>query len=40
MGRARVSPTKLVTIPRLELTAAVVGLELMQRVRRELDLIV
>ena len=40
MGRSRVSPTKPVTIPRLELTAAVVGVELMQLVRRELDLVV
>ena len=40
MGRSRVSPSKPVTIPRLELTTAVVGVELMQLVRRELDLVV
>ena len=40
MGRSRVSPSKPVTIPRLELTAAVVGVELMQLVRRKLDLVV
>ena len=39
MGRSRVSP-KPVTIPRLELTAAVVGVELKQLVRRELDLVI
>ena len=33
MGRSRVSPTKPVTIPRLELTAAVVVVELMLLVR-------
>ena len=37
MGRSRVTPAKPVTIPRLELTAAVVGFELVQLVKRELD---
>ena len=37
MGRSRVTPIKPVTIPRSELTAAVVGFELVQLVKPELN---
>ena len=37
MGKARVAPLKQVTIPRLELTAAVVSLKISALIRRELD---
>lgn len=37
MGKARVAPLKCVTIPRLELTAAVVAVKMDQMLRRELQ---
>ena len=37
MGRSRVTPVKPITIPRLELSAAVVAVELVQMLKRELD---
>lgn len=37
MGRSRVSPLKVVTIPRLELTAAVISVEVSNVLKRELD---
>ena len=37
MGRSRVTPVKPITIPRLELAAAVVAVELVQMLKRELD---
>ena len=37
MGRSRIAPIKPMTIPRLELLAAVVGVELTEFVRSELD---
>ncbi|XP_073728111.1 uncharacterized protein [Misgurnus anguillicaudatus] len=38
IGKARVAPTKVVTIPRLELTAAVVSVKMSDILREELDL--
>ena len=38
MGKSRVAPLKPVTIPRMELTAAVVGVNLVKFLRNELDL--
>ncbi|KAM7424138.1 hypothetical protein PAMA_000472 [Pampus argenteus] len=38
MGKARVAPTKIVTIPRLELTAAVTSAAVSNMLREELDL--
>ena len=38
LGKARVTPIKSVSVPRLELTAAVVSVRLEQLVRRELNL--
>ncbi|KAI7803965.1 hypothetical protein IRJ41_014094 [Triplophysa rosa] len=38
MGKARVSPTKVTTIPRLELTAAVVAVQTSDMLRNELEI--
>ena len=38
IGKARVTPLKSVTVPRLELTAAVVSVRVSEQLRRELDL--
>ncbi len=38
MGKARVAPTKLTTIPRLELSAAVVAVQISDLLRKELEL--
>ena len=38
LGKARVAPIKSVSVPKLELTAAVVSVRLKQLVRRELNL--
>ena len=38
MGEARVAPLKLVSIPRLELTAAVISVNVAQELYREIDL--
>ena len=37
MGKARVAPLKAITIPRLELTAAVVSTKVSQCLKQELD---
>ena len=37
MGKSRVAPLKPVTIPRLELTAAVCSVRISQQLRRELS---
>ena len=37
MGKARVAPLKMVTIPRLELTAAVVSVRVSDMLRQELQ---
>ena len=37
MGKARVTPLKKITVPRLELTAAVVSVRVGEQLRRELD---
>lgn len=37
MGKSRVSPLKVITIPRLELTAAVISVEASNVLKRELD---
>lgn len=37
MGKARVAPLKSITIPRLELTAAVVSTKVSQCLKQELD---
>ena len=37
IGKARVTPLKSVTVPRLELTAAVVSVRVSEQLRRELD---
>ena len=37
MGKARVTPIKTITIPRLELTAAVVSVKVSEVVKRELE---
>lgn len=37
MGKARVSPTKITTIPRLELSAAVVASRMSDLLRREME---
>ena len=37
MGKSRLTPTKLVTIPRLELTAAVLSVKVSGFLNRELD---
>ncbi len=38
MGKARVAPTKVVTVPRLELSAAVVAVRTSDFLRKELEL--
>lgn len=38
IGKARVTPLKSVTVPRLELTAAVVSVRVSEQLRRELDI--
>ncbi len=38
MGKSRVSPTKVTTIPRLELTAAVVAVQISDMLRNELEI--
>ena len=38
MGKSRVSPTKVTTIPRLELSAAVVAVRTSDMLRRELEI--
>ncbi len=38
MGKARVAPTKLTTIPRMELSAAVVAVQISDLLRKELEL--
>ena len=38
MGKSRVAPLKSVTIPRLELVAAVIGIDILQFIQRETDL--
>lgn len=38
MGKARVSPTKITTIPRLELSAAVVASRMSDLLRKEMDI--
>lgn len=38
MGKARVAPTKVVTIPRLELTAAVISVAVSSMLKEELEL--
>lgn len=38
MGKARVAPTKVTTVPRLELTAAVVAVRTSDQLRKELEL--
>ena len=38
LGRSRVTPLKTITIPRLELIAAVVGVDLVQFLKREMEL--
>lgn len=37
MGKSRVSPLKVITIPRLELTAAVISVEESNVLKKELD---
>ena len=37
MGKSRVTPLKKITVPRLELTAAVVSVRVSEQLRRELD---
>ena len=38
IGKSRVTPTKYVSIPRLELTAAVLSIKISQLIKRELEL--
>ena len=38
MGKSRVTPKKYVTIPRLELVAAVLSVKISARIRRKLDI--
>ena len=38
IGKARLAPLKVTTIPRLELTAATVAVQIGQTVKRELDM--
>ena len=38
MGKSRVTPKKYVTIPRLELVAAVLSVKIAALIRRELDI--
>ena len=38
LGRARVAPIREITIPRLELSAAVVSVQLRETIQRELDM--
>lgn len=38
MGKARVTPLKSVTVPRLELVAPVVSVKVSKQLRRELDI--
>ena len=38
VSKARVSPTKIVTIPRLELTAAVIAVKLSSKLKEELQI--
>ena len=40
MGRSGVTPVKPITIPRLELAAAAVAVELVQMLKRELDVVI
>ena len=38
LGKSRVTPLKAVTVPRSELTAAVVSVKVSEQLRRELDM--